>query len=86
MVEVSGQETFNKIKRYAAKALIGEKVSFEITIDCADGIERQLFVHYIPYTLSNQKVVGFFALADDISEINSLKNRVKDFEEKCGNI
>jgi PAS domain S-box-containing protein len=66
MKEVLGDELFEKNKQYADKALAGEEATFNITYLFRDGVERDLFVQYIPYLIPNGSIIGFFALANEI--------------------
>ncbi|MHB0776265.1 hybrid sensor histidine kinase/response regulator [Halomonas sp. WWR20] len=50
------------------RALAGERVSFEISLDDGDGGNRYMLVTYTPHFSDTGGILGFFALYQDITE------------------
>jgi len=63
------------------RALDGERVSFEISLDDDDGGTRYLLVTYTPHFVDSGGILGFFALYQDITERRLAEIALKETNE-----
>ena len=68
MIDVLGNDLFQRVKPSIHRALAGEKVTFESAYQSPDGKTNQTLVNYVPDLDAEQNVIGFFVLAIDITE------------------
>jgi len=66
--EILGDRIYGHIQQYLERALLGEEVRYEISEPFPDGSVRNITVIYRPHMDKNGKVLGFYALAQDITE------------------
>jgi two-component system sensor kinase FixL len=66
--EVSGEESYQKVRPYVARALSGERVSFSTTTIRDDGQRQSLDAIYVPDRDDRGSVQGFYALVLDVTE------------------
>ena len=66
------------LRPHIAFALAGQTVNFELTRMFADGVKRTLDVNYVPHITSEKEVVGFFILANDVTEQATLRRKLED--------
>lgn len=71
VIDVLGQEAFDRIHGYMAAAMAGDQVRFETTVPYARGGARPVEAEYIPLQDGEGHVLGFYALVRDISERKS---------------
>ncbi|MBZ9539286.1 PAS-domain containing protein [Modicisalibacter tunisiensis] len=63
------------------RALEGERVSFEISLDDGDGGVRYMLVTYTPHFGDSGSILGFFALYQDITERRLAEIALKETNE-----
>lgn len=67
-VDIVGAEMFEQALPYMQAALAGEEVLFEQHLWQADGSMMPVEITYIPHRDDDEQVVGFYALARDITD------------------
>ena len=77
LLQVHGQEEYQKIQTYVEQAIEGETVTYERDLVLQDGCVHSLSITYIPHIQAQQKIQGFFALTSDISDRKAIE-RMKD--------
>ena len=77
MREVFGPRIYDEIKNEIAQALAGNRVSFERAMQ-AGGIERYLKYEYTPDFDSSGKVIGFYTMVTDLTEMKRIQERLSD--------
>jgi two-component system, OmpR family, sensor histidine kinase VicK len=77
--EVHGEEEYQQTQQYIEIALAGRTVSYERDVVLLDDCVHSLNITYIPHLEATDKntVLGFFALASDISDRKAIE-RMKD--------
>ena len=70
-----GERLFAERSDEIARALRGERVSFERTTTLPGG-ERTLLSTYVPHLDASGKVAGFYALTNDISELKETQRQL----------
>ncbi|CAN5584544.1 hypothetical protein BH10BDE1_BH10BDE1_34360 [soil metagenome] len=81
MSQILGTELHEKAQPYIDKALQGIALNFEVDVPFADGKVRSLVVSYLP-DLRDGKIVGFFSVSTDVSQLKELENERRDYEVK----
>jgi PAS domain S-box-containing protein len=66
--EVIDAGAYAHLAPYMARALAGERVSFENTRLYPDGVARTVMITYVPDINVDDEVLGFYALVTDITE------------------
>lgn len=69
------------LEPYIETVLAGEPVSFTQTLDYADGNTRHVRANYVPHKADDGRVVGFFALVEDITEITQTEARLRQAQK-----
>ncbi len=64
--EIYGDE-YPRLEPWVVRALAGETVSFDTTIDYPDGTTRDVRVSYVPWKDGDDRIMGFFAISSDIT-------------------
>ncbi len=77
MKELLGEELLAKNMPHIQKALSGQKVDFERTLEKTNGDTGYTWAHYIP-DIINGKVEGFFVLVTDITELKNAHNILQE--------
>ena len=67
MSEVVSSDTYETLRPYIERVLRGEQLSFEGALPINDGSVRPIQVTYVPHISPTGKVLGYYALASDIS-------------------
>ena len=75
--QIWGKTVYEFIQPYIEKALSGDIVTYENEVTFADGAKRAINVTYIPHVNEKNKVIGVFALTNDISDRKAVE-RMKD--------
>src|SRR6266487_416495 len=78
--EVLGQAAYTKISKYVDKALRGETVSYETEIPFQDS-ERFMHVVYVPDTIADGWVKGFFVMAQDRTEQKQAEEELRQWAD-----
>jgi signal transduction histidine kinase len=66
--EVIGAAAYEKVKPYIHKALAGRRSSFEGPIPYKTAMERYVRIDYVPVSLDDGRVVGFYVLITDLTK------------------
>ena len=77
LLQVHGTEEYQQIRQYVNTALKGETVTYERDLLLQDGCVHSLSITYIPHLQQQDRVQGFFALTNDISDRKAIE-RMKD--------
>ena len=77
LLQVHGAEEYEQIRQYVNTALKGETVTYERDLLLQDGCVHSLSITYIPHLQQQDRVQGFFALTNDISDRKAIE-RMKD--------
>jgi PAS domain S-box-containing protein len=78
--EVLGVSAWEQLRPYAERALAGEEVTFETRIRYKNGPARDVRATYSPHRDSSGMVRGFVVLSNDISEIRSAEQALRNSE------
>ncbi len=79
--EVLGEREFNKLKHRMHKALQGDMVSFEVIIDCPDGVSRHFQTDYRPHFNSAGGVRGFYILGVDVTARRAMEEQLRQSQK-----
>lgn len=66
--DIMGALAYQQVQGYVSAALSGEKVTYEFSRTYNDGETRYLVVDYVPHISAAGEVLGFFVLAQDLTE------------------
>ena len=73
MSDVLGEDLFRQVEPYIHRVLAGEQVTFESVFHSPDQGTGHTLVNYVPDHDAEQKVIGFYVLAIDITERKRLQ-------------
>ena len=79
MKELLGENNYQKILPYVTTVLTGKAVTFENQLTTENGNLYWIDATYIPDFDSNGKVIGFFAMVDDITERKAIEQMKSEF-------
>jgi len=79
--EVIGEDAFNGIQQHLDRVLHGEKVSFDMLSLRSNGTPRHAQVDCVPELGPDGSVVGYYAMARDISELKQAQALLKASNE-----
>ncbi|MEN5204963.1 PAS domain-containing protein [Stenotrophomonas sp. TWI700] len=79
--EIIGEDSFNGIQQHLARVLAGEKVSFDMLSLRSNGTPRHAQVDCVPELGPDGSVVGYYAMARDISELKQAQALLKASNE-----
>ena len=68
LIEVLGDEAYERLRRHVARALAGESVTFEGEIRYRDAGLRQIEAQYVPDLPRDGQIPGYYVLVTDISD------------------
>ena len=68
MREVNGDEAYERFRPHVEQALAGKKLSFEVSTPLPGGGVEHFHSTYIPHINREGHILGFYVLAQDISE------------------
>ncbi len=80
--DVVGKEAFAHAAPYMEKALAGETVEYDLSLQAASGDLRSILVRYAPERNETGHVVGFIAAILDVTERRKIEAALKDSEER----
>lgn len=81
VAEVIGQDEFLKRKGYIDRVLKGEKVTFEATLQSGEG-QRIVEQIYNPDFDENGKIIGFIAMARDVTDQRNTEKLARENEAR----
>ena len=81
--EILGVSAYQEVRQYIEAVLAGEKVSYEQTVD-RNGEASYVQVDYIPH-ISEEKVLGFFVLSQDLTERKRAEEVLRQFNAELEN-
>jgi PAS domain S-box-containing protein len=73
---IVGADAYRVLRPYIENALAGRETTFEALVPYQYGGTRHISVKYIPHANEQGDVLGFFALAEDITERKRLEDRL----------
>ncbi len=79
--ELIGDAAYGLAQQHIARVFAGEQVSFENTIDYADGLTRTVLTTYVPHVETAGQVLGFYALVTDITGRKQAEERLRFLAE-----
>ncbi|MBF0391060.1 MAG: PAS domain S-box protein [Alphaproteobacteria bacterium] len=82
MAEVLGAEFHRDVAPRVIKVLAGKEVSYEGWIDLPDGSRRYYHATHVPHIATNDAVLGYFSLIQDITERKRGEEALRRSEEK----
>ena len=80
--EVIGNDAYAKVKPHVDKALSGDADSFENWIPYAGGKKRFISANYIPHLDNHNRVLGYIALINDLTERKQFEEAIAEKEER----
>ena len=80
--EVLGEETWEEIRPYMARALAGETVAYEQELPYESGGTRWVHVTYTPDLGEDGRVRGFVVLVHDVSAAKRAEEALRESEER----
>ncbi len=80
--DILGNETFERIKPHAHRALLGQKVNYETIVPTETGQGRFVNTSLIPHVGEEGEVKGLFTLVTDITERKQYEAALKESELK----
>jgi PAS domain S-box-containing protein len=80
--DVIGDSAYEGIRPYVEAALAGKEVTFESVIPYKDAGNRYIRATYIPHLDSDGRMLGFFALIDDITERKRAEDALRESEAR----
>ncbi len=78
MSEVLGEESWENIRPFAERALKGEKVEFDTTVQYPNGVTRAIHAVFTPEMLESGTVVGWVGSISDVSERKQLEQDLRN--------
>jgi PAS domain S-box-containing protein len=75
MLELLGDDDYRKARPYIEQALAGEAVSFERKLRHVGEGMRDVTISYLPDTLPNGEMRGFYVMVNDVSPIKASQRR-----------
>ena len=72
---------YRAFARYVEAVLAGERQDFEVTVVYPDGVERSVHLSYIPELDESGRVLGFFSLAEDITERRATERQLRNAQK-----
>jgi len=85
--EALGEKFYGAIEPYVEKALGGQDQAFETQIDERGGGIRYLRVQYVPHFGPENRVLGFYSLANDVTELKLAEQalfQLTRYDSLCG--
>ncbi|MDO7854766.1 PAS domain-containing sensor histidine kinase [Hymenobacter convexus] len=83
--EVLGKAAYANVQGYIARALAGERLSFETRMPYREGFVRHIHTDYIP-DVQDGEVRGFYSLVTDITDQTRARERVQELNEELAAI
>ncbi|HZX31431.1 MAG TPA: PAS domain-containing protein [Rhodocyclaceae bacterium] len=80
--ELLGPDLFARNESYVRAALAGERQTFERTLVKASGEVGHTWASYIPDTDAAGRVLGFYVLVADVTELKQAELRLKDLNDQ----
>jgi len=79
--EVWGEEHYARLRPNVVRALKGERLTYEYTLQ-EGGVERHVLSNYVPEFDAQGRVQGFFVLAHDITPLAAARNELRASRER----
>ncbi|MBF9222772.1 PAS domain-containing protein [Hymenobacter ruricola] len=83
--EVVGEAAYAATEGYMARALAGERLSFEARMPYRENFVKHIRTDYIP-DVQNGEVVGFYSLVTDVTEQVRARQQVQELNEELAAI
>jgi PAS domain S-box-containing protein len=84
--EVLGDNAYQAIRGYIEKALAGEEVRFETELRTQPDPGRYVLAHYVPNVDRNGRVLGFYALVQDVTEQKRIDLEIQRQREQLAHV
>jgi PAS domain S-box-containing protein len=81
ILEISGPESYARVKPYINRVLAGEKLSYETQLNFPALGPREVSVNYVPHR-NGSEVLGYFALINDITDQKKAQVALQESEER----
>ena len=85
VLEITGPAAYTPLQGYIARALAGEHLDFEARMPYREDFVRHIHTDYIP-DVHHGEVLGFYALATDVTEQVESRQRVQELNEELAAI
>ncbi len=76
VADIQGDQ-YEKLRSRIEQVLAGKRLTFDERIAYADGVERNVRVTFVPHHGVNEKVEGYFTLAEDVTEMMQAEERLR---------
>lgn len=83
--EIAGEAAYANIEGYLARALVGERVTFETVTPFRPDLVRHLQTTYIP-DVRQGRVVGCFTLVNDVTEQRRTQEQVQQLNQQLATV
>jgi PAS domain S-box-containing protein len=84
--EVLGDRGYETVRGYVDKVLAGEEVQFETELIRPDASSRYLHALYVPNVDSKGRVLGFYALVQDVTERRQIDLQIQRQREQLAHV
>ncbi|GAB3537200.1 hypothetical protein GCM10027443_29580 [Pontibacter brevis] len=81
IVDVIGDQAYEKVKAHIKRALVGEKVNYEAAMPYREGL-RHVRISFVPDFL-NGEVIGFYSLVMDVSDQVASRKALEESEREA---
>jgi PAS domain S-box-containing protein len=81
-----GDHTYEAVRVYVEKALAGEDVRFETELRTQGDSGRSVLAHYVPNLDRNGRVLGFYALVQDVTEQKRVDLEIQRQREQLAHV
>lgn len=82
--DIVGEDNYERRASSLQRALAGERTSFEVHHDTADGTERYFQMEYIPNRLPSGEIDGIFVTAEDVTTRRKSENMQEILNRELG--
>lgn len=82
VIDIIGEDVFNMAKKYFDKAFSGETVQYETSRPNKEGQIEYFTSILVPHYDAEEKIIGFFNLVTDITDIRMREEKIKKHEEE----
>ncbi len=79
--DILGAATYDQLRPHIDAVLAGKPQEFEAKVAYPDGLPREMEIAYVPHVALDGAVIGYFALALDVSERHALEERLRQSQK-----
>ena len=84
--KVLGDHAYEGIRGYVEKALAGQEVQFETELPAPGDPGRYVVAHYVPNIDRKSRVLGFYALVQDVTERRQIDLEIQRHREQLAHV